>query len=344
MKNTVFAILMLCAAGALGQSAEREALAREVDEYVLTVNRAAAQFLNRQLSPAERIKAIEPHPFVYDERQVAQFKEVVLNDREPPEVRATALSKITNHVAGDERLLGLAVEWMGNPQAPKPLRQESLSLVSNLSFTRGLAGLNDVLQRMLDDPELPFRVFAFTKLVIHGDARAQQRLIQGLDNPEAAALPAPTAINVLSMALKKEYYPTLYKVLQQTRDEATRLEAIRALGSYPEARERLIAISRDSNEKEPFREAALGALYAGDRDNIVRYALPIVKDPAAPARLQGLAIQMTIDVRQSMAYRSRVKRADEYDRLIKSVAKDQARAPEVRSVAEDYLESVRPPQ
>ena len=60
------------------------------------------------------------------------------------------------------------------------------------------------------------------------------------------------------MALKKEYYPTLYKVLQQTTDEATRLEAIRALGFYQEARGNLISISRNSNEKEEFREAALG--------------------------------------------------------------------------------------
>ncbi|HEX2645219.1 MAG TPA: hypothetical protein VHU81_19630 [Thermoanaerobaculia bacterium] len=344
MKNIICIILMLCSFPVLGQSTQKEALAREVDEYVRTVNRAAAQFLNKSLSPEERIQAIKPHSILYDPKQVEQFKSVVLDEREPPEVRATALNKIYDQVPQDERLSRLQVEWLSNPRAPRALRVEALNLTANLSFSSGMGSLTEVYQKMLDDPELPFRQFAFTQLVIHGDARAQQRLIQGLENPESAPLPAPAAIGVLSMAVKKEYYPAVYKVLQETRDDATRLEAIRVLGPYQEARQRLIEISQSPSQEPQFREAALGALYSGDRENIVRYALPIVKDRNAPARLRGIAIQMTIDVRQDMAYRSKVKRADEYDRLIKSIAQDREREQsEVRSVADQYLKSVRPP-
>jgi hypothetical protein len=202
----------------------------------------------------------------------------------------------------------------------------------------------EVYQKMLDDPDIDFRLFAFTKLIIHGDARAQQKLISGLENPATALLPAPTAIGVLSMSLKKEYYPAVYKVLQQTKDEPTRLEAIRALGHYAEARERIIAISRDGREKEAFREAALGALYGGDRDNIVQYAQPILVDKSATARLQAIAIQMTIDVRQAMTFRINAKQADAYDLLIKNIAegKSDIKAPDVIRVAGKYLQSVRP--
>jgi hypothetical protein len=344
MKKIIFLILVLCSAPVLAQRAQREALARELDEYVITVNRAAAQFLTKSLSPAERIKAIEPYSLIYDEKQKEQFRNVVLDGQETPEVRAAALSRIQDQVSRDQGLESVTLEWLANPRAPRVLRQEALEVAGNLAFLRGIDGMTEVLQKMLDDPEPPFRLFAFTQLVVHGDARAQQRLIQGLENPESAPLPAPTAIGVLSMAVKKEFYPAVYKVLQETKYDATRLEAIRVLGSYPEARARLIAISLSPNEQTQFREAALGALYSGDRDNIVKYALPIVRDRSAPARLRGIAIQMTIDVRQNMSYRSKVKRADEYDRLIKSIAQDREREQsEVRVLADKYLQSVRPP-
>lgn len=342
MKLRILILLIISTVVAHGQAAKRDSLAREIDEYVKTVYKAAAQFLNKRLGAAERIKAIEPHAILYDEKQIEQFKGVVLDSKEQPEVRATALSKIYPQVTSDQQLINLEMEWLGNPQAPKPLRQEALRLAGNQSFSS--MNVPEVYQKMLDDPDIDFRLFAFTKLIIHGDARAQQKLISGLENPATALLPAPTAIGVLSMSLKKEYYPAVYKVLQQTKDEATRLEAIRALGYYPEARERIIAISRDGREKEAFREAALGALYGGDRDNIVQYVQPILVDKSATARLQAIAIQMTIDVRQAMTFRINAKQADAYDLLIKNIAegKSDIKAPDVIRVAGKYLQSVRP--
>ena len=122
-----------------------------------------------------------------------------------PEIRAMALNKIYAHVAGDERLRDLAIQWLGDTNAPMVLRQEALQLAAELSFSS--MAVFDVYQKLLDDPDLQFRVFAFTQLTIHGDARAQQKLIAGLENPETAPLPAPTAIGILSMAVKKEYLP-----------------------------------------------------------------------------------------------------------------------------------------
>jgi len=339
VKATIFLLLAASPALLHAQESKRQALAGEVDEYRRTVHEAAATFLNKQLSPAERIKAISPYPFLYDEKQVQQFKSVVLDNEERPEVRATALDKIIRVVPGDERLGKLVLEWLGNRGAPRALRAEALKVEADLSFSNPV--VPEVYQKLLDDPEPQFRVFAFTKLIAHGDARAQQKLIQGLENPDAAALPGTTAIGILSMAPKKEFYPALYRVLQTTRDGPTRLEAIRALGFYPEARERLIAISRDAKEKEEFREAALAALYAGDRDNIIAYATPIVANPDTPPRLQGIAIQMTIDVRQATSWRAKAKTADEYDRLVQRLAREAA-DPEVRRIASKYVESVRP--
>jgi HEAT repeat protein len=339
MKTTILLFIAIIPGILYGQTSSRATLAREVDRHVAAATKAADTFLNKRLAPAERLRAIEPYLVIYDEKQLAEFKGVVANAEETPEIRAAALRRVVTHVATDQRLNQLVFQWLGDPAAPKALREEALSTEGALSFQH--MNLPEVYQKMLDAPELTYRVFAFTKLVTHGDQRAQQLLIRGLENPAEARLPAPTAIGILSMAAKKEFQPAVFKVLQQTKDPETRLEAIGALGGYPEAKQTLIAISRDPNERPEFREAALGALYAGDRDNVVQYVQPILTDDSAPSRLKGIGIQMSINVRQAMSYRTRAKKADDYDRLIQTIARE-TKDPDLRQIANLYLEAVKP--
>ncbi|HEY6975772.1 MAG TPA: hypothetical protein VH396_05765 [Chitinophagaceae bacterium] len=339
MKLIIPLVLILTAASAFGQNSAKASLIRKVDDYVKTVDNAADKFLNNKLSTAERIKAIEPYDIIYDNKQIEQFRNIVLDEKEPPEIRAIAFNKIYQTIPDDERLATLAIQWLSNRQSPGALREEALQVMDDLSFSS--MDVPDFYEKMLEDPELEFRLFAFTKLISHGDARAQQKLIEGLENPQSALLPAPDAIGVLSMALKKEYYPVLYKVLQQTTDEATKLEAIRALGSYKEAREDLISISRNAKEKEEYREAALDALYTGDKENISDYVLPVLMDKSATQRLQIIGIQMAIDVRQSIAYRIKAKKADKLDLLIKKLSKD-SNKPDLQKIAIKYMRYVRP--
>src|SRR4051812_41667300 len=109
MKHFILIIFGMYLATAYGQDASKDSLVREVDEYVKTVDQAAGQFLNKKLSPAERIEAIQPYAIIYDESQVEQFKNIVLNEKDLPEVRAMALSKIHSYAEDDERIISLAL-------------------------------------------------------------------------------------------------------------------------------------------------------------------------------------------------------------------------------------------
>ena len=346
MRVTILSLIISCFCIAANcQISKRDSIERAVNEYVRTVNQAADVFLDRQRPAAERLKAIAPYPFIYEARQAEQFKRLALSAEEPPDLRAMALSKIYHFVENDERLLGQAIQWLGDPQTPKPLRAETLRLIGNVSFS-SLSGILEVYPKMLEDPELEYRAFAASKLLINGDARTQQLLIRGLENPGAALFEPALAIELLALSPKKEFYPAAYKVLLESSDEAARLAALQTMGPYPPARERLIAISQSPNEKEAFRESALMALYSGDRDNIIQYVTPLLRERAAPARLQALGIQMSIDVRKAMAYRrsKAAQKADEYDRLMLSISegKGLGQAAELRSIAEKYLLLVKP--
>jgi hypothetical protein len=342
MRILTFLLVLLYTDVSYGQVSARDSVAQELSGYIKKVYAAAEQFLNKQLDTSERLKIIEPYTILYDEKQKQRFADVALDDREAPVIRAAALHRIHELVPENQRLQQLEDQLLGNPRSPAILRRESLHVAESLAFSS--MKVPEIYQKLMDDPDTAFRIFAFTQLIVHGDAGAQQRLIQGLGEPSKAPLPASTAIEILSMAVKSEYYPAVYKVLLETKDETARLAAVRVLGPYKEARPKLIQISVDANEAEPFREAALGALYGADRDNIVTYATPILTDKSAGSRLQAIAIQMAIDVRQSMAFRTKAKKADAFDILVKNIAEGNGavRSDELQKVAGSYIRSVKP--
>ena len=306
---------------------------------------AADSFLNRRLPENVRLDVIKPYTFITDKEQLAKFDAIVLSNDETAVIRAAALNKIYRYADENKRFLDQVLVWLGDPQTPKPLRDETLDLIANLSFS-SLTGKLEVYDKLLTDPDLRYRGFGAVKLLQGGDARAQQLLISGLENPTSALFEPAQAIELLSLSPKKEFFPAVYKILLETKDKNIRLEALESLGAYTPARAKIIAISRDPNETEIFRESALMALYSGDKENIVSYVLPILTDTSASTRLQVLAVQMGMDVRQPMAYRrsKKAKRADNYDVLLKNISdgnginKDEA----LLNIARKYLLLVKP--
>ena len=69
----------------------------------------------------------------------------------------------------------------------------------------------------------------------------------------------------------------------------------------------------------------------------LNYVLPILTDKSSTLRLQIIGIQMTIDVRQSIAYRIKAKKADKFDLLIKKLSKDNSK-PDLQQIAIKYIQ------
>lgn len=346
MKLFLFCIILLCAGtGGICQQAKRDSLLRAVDQYAQSARSAADSFLNRQFPADVRLKAIVPYQAVYGDDYVQNFKNTALSPEESPEIRAMALNKIYQYVEADENLFNQVLQWFQNPETPAVLRDETLNLMGNLSFS-SMAGVVEPYKNMMNDPDVKFRTFAFSKLLLYGDGNAQQLLIRGLEDPQSQLFEPALAIELLALSPKKEFYPVVYKLLLETKDEAARLNALQVLGPYREAREKIVAISRDPAENETFRKSALMALYSGDRENIVTYVSPLLQDKSAPPALQALGIQMGIDVRRSMAYRrsKKARKADAFDNLVREIAEGRgaSRSRELREVANKYLLLVRP--
>ena len=362
MKYTIIILSVLLASFPLmGQQNDREEERAQVEKHRQETARAAEFFLDKGNSVDERIKVITPYAYVYETKQTEGFKAIVRSREEDPRLRAVALSRIYAPAAQDPKFQADMRRLLVDANTPQPLRDEVLLLIGSLSQSV-LPGILEEYYALVDDKDERYREFGVSKLLMYGDARTQQRLIEELGSERTTLFSPAKTIELLSWAPKKDFYPVVYEVFQKTDDRATRLMAIQVLGPYEPARGALIEVSRNSREDEALREAALLALYVGDRNNTVTYAQPILMDRSASDRLKGIALQMALDVRQSMAVRrggtlsdvgtrrkqnkaSGVRPADDFDRLVRDIAEGKGieRSDELAEIAQRYLLLVRPP-
>ena len=337
----ILTLLIFSSAVVFPQQTKRDSILRNVEEYKGRVFKDAAAFINTSNTTEQRIKAIQKHAIIYDDQQKAMFKRIVLSENEKPEIRALALNKIYAEADKDNEFLNQIMRWFSNPGTPKALRDETLSLIGNLSFS-SMPGILEPYHKMVEDPDVAFREFAFSKLVLNGDARAQQLLIRGLEGQNTKPLDNLTAIRILSSAPKKDFYPAVYKILLETQNEDERLLAIQTLGGYPAAKEKLAAVFMSREEKSKFRENALISFYNYNKRETVTYLTEILGDPSASADLKIIAIQLAINERKAISYRKKAKKADKLDTLIRDIANGRNDDKELTAIAKKYLLLVRP--
>ena len=343
MKNTVFIFAILSTTLSFAQQVKKDSILRTVEQYRNTVFKDASIFINNSLSTEERITAIQKHTIIYDEKQKQQFKNIVLSESEAPEIRATGLNKIYNVVDKDEKFFDQILQWFSNPKTPKPLRDETLNLIGNLSFS-SKTGILEQYQKMVEDPDKVFREFAFVKLIINGDARAQQLLIKGLQNKNSSLIDPVLSMQILSSTPKKDFYPTVFKILSETKNEDEKLMAIQVIGSYSEAKNKLSSIFLSPEEKSIFRESALTAFYSNNKLEVIKFLPQILTDKSASSDLQILTIQIAINERKNITYRKKANKPDELDILIRNISENKEinTNKDLLSIVDKYLLFVRP--
>ncbi|MGH2666808.1 hypothetical protein [Flavobacterium sp.] len=338
----ILTLLLFSSAVVFPQQTKRDSILRNVEEYKGRVFKDATVFINNSNPAEQRIKAIQKHAIIYDEQQKMLFKRIVLSENENPVIRALALNKIYNEADKDAEFFNQIVNWFSNSRTPKPLRDETLGLIGNLSFS-SMPGILDAYHKMVEDPDLVYREFAFNKLVLNGDTKAQQLLIRGLEDSNARPLDVLTSIRILSSAPKKDFYPVVYKIMQETKNEEERLLAIQTLGGYPTAKDKLKSIFLSREEKSKFRESALIAFYNYNKRETVNYLTEILNDPSASSDLKIIAVQLAINERKAITYRKKAKRADTLDNLIREIANSKNDSErELVAISKKYLLLVRP--
>lgn len=317
-------------ADAAAAQPEREAVRENLREI--------RTFLNPSRPLGERLRAGEAAEALTGADQETRAIVIFRNANADARLRAIALDKLENAVAADAALQRDVAEVLAERGAARVLRQQALEVIETLSFDRPAPSLAEGTARerllaLLDDPDPAFRLRAVTLLVNENDQSARARLAQGLRTPAAAAVPPADAVRLLGRSLAPDVLPLLRQVMASPPDEATRLEAIRALGRDAESREAMAALVRDGAAPRAVRLQALAALDANlSAEEFVAHALPVVGDESAGDSLRVYAIQ-------SVKYRRGTAAGpaeDEFDAAVRAAASSASSAV-VRQVAADYL-------
>jgi hypothetical protein len=161
--------------------------------------------------PEARIKAIASLPLAPTKLSgdVSLLLATLRNRAEPTEVRAAALNALK------------AVSFLGPRFAP--FRPEYMQ----------------VLREIVSDAAPALREDVLEALAMEKDAHAQDLLLRGLKDPEAALVSPAKAIQLLGYDVHADFAPLLRDVLQRESDQATKEEAVRLLASDPGSRELL---------------------------------------------------------------------------------------------------------
>lgn len=279
-------------------------------------------FLNENLSEDQRIEAVSKHALVKSPKQLDALKSIVRNTSNSDRIRTTALRKIKHYVKDDIQLYDEVVAWLLNTGTPTMLRKETLETIGSLSFTSfGMQAvpdhLLDIYRKLMDDPIIEYRKTALNFLVLHGDDNAQQRLIRGLQNPAASLLPASESIALLGHDIHGDHYPVIYKVLQETTDKSTKIQAIKVLGNYELAKGDIIDYLNDAKEDRDIRLAAIKTLNAFDQGNFSDYTQPLFEKENTPDELLIYAINA--EKYRRILPANRDKESDSFDISVKSL-------------------------
>lgn len=197
--------------------------------------------------------------------------------------RVAAMPNMSELIIESEAQFQGVLKVLGNKEEPTPVRLAALQALQAASFAviqfescRGdyLA----TLRAVATDSDLELRQRVLGILAREKDGFAQQRLLEGLENPEKALLPPEKALQLLSYDVHAEAYPVARQIVSNPPSVAAKREALRLLAADASSKPLFEKVLRDKDEAREIRQLSASALHS-----------------IAPAALQTHAREMVLD-------------------------------------------------
>jgi len=352
MIRPVLFFLLITPALAAGQVLNTDSL-RRVERAAIERDRAqvataAAVFLDRTRPAAARLAAVRGIAGFAEQPHVDGGVAVTLDRREPQAIRVRALQLVGQRATDDTTFAGHLFALATDTTVPGDLRREvvtqlSLATFGSFALHTQMDGFLTALRAAARDPDIRIRRVALRALAGQGDRPTLNLLQEGLVSPRAALLPPDEVVPLLGLTDPAPFYDLLRRLMREPPDSTTRVAAIRLLGGDAQSRDALVHVLRDERESPTPRQAALGALAAGDPASLPQNVVPVVANEAAPADLRVRAIKAVEITRTTRDPRVFARAPDEFDRVMERLAARSAAAA-VQAAARNYLVRTRSPK
>jgi hypothetical protein len=195
----------------------------------------------------------------------------------------------------DDAKLQAALDLLRDPAEPTELRLAVVQAFQAASFSsasfdacRGeyLAALRQVADT--PDPELRQRVLGI--LARENDGWTQQRLLEGLREPEKALVPAEKALQLLSYDVHAEAYPVAREIVRDPPNATARREALRLLAADADSAPVFEKILLDKDELAENRQLSAAALQSLTPGRLQEHARDILLDDAEYPEIQATSL------------------------------------------------------
>lgn len=198
-----------------------------------------------------------------------------------------------------EGLYQKALDILADDGQATEARQNALDILATGLFTGSEFGgvlpnfkvsLVEIAEKQSNPQEL--RHTALETLISLKDENARTLLIDGLKDPQKAALSPASALELLSRDDHSSVSSLAQEIFEKTHDVATRKQAIRIMSADPSTKELLVGTLRNVDEFREVRRASAVALRSLDEDVFNSEAESILADesdfPDIKSTLEGV--------------------------------------------------------
>jgi hypothetical protein len=228
-------------------------------------------------------------------RSARSAMSVATNARKTVKERVAALAEVPVAVCASDENLQAVLKVLRDKDEPVNVRLAALKSLQTASFSvvafescRGdyIGTLREVAED--SDPEIRQRVLGI--LAREKDGYAQKKLLEGLQHPEKALVPAEKALQLLSYDVHAEAYPIARSIVSKPPNAAAKREALRLLAADASAAPVFEKILRDKDELAEIRQISASALQALKPEKLRAHAREMLLDTSEYDDIQATSL------------------------------------------------------
>ncbi len=254
------------------------------------------------------------------------------------EARKAALSVLGRNVDRHLDLIDRLIAIVGDGSEPPELRIRSIEVLQGLAFLVVMfepkrPAYLQALRSIVEDPNPTLRRRALAILSRYNDEYAQRRLIDGLEHPSKALVPAAKAIQYLGYDIHADYFPLLRRIVEKPPTVGAGREAIRLLAADPNSRALLTRVLADKERPRSVRQMSALSLQSLAPTQFEKAARQISLDDSEDDRLRATTLG-------ALARHGPPELTTRHKAFTKRIARirDESSSPQLRRASKSYTD------
>jgi len=227
--------------------------------------------------------------------ELATALAVLADPKASEKVFTAALQLISLEIGDHPGLFDSLLEFLGNAANPAGQRIAVLNLLQEIGFRMvGFPAKRPeylaTLRSIIEDPDAQLRRLAIGTLAREKDDYVQRRLVDGLEGRSKPLVPAAKAIQFLAYDVHAEFFPIAKRIVENPPNQGAKVEAVRLLAADPSAKDLLLELLEDRNEKPEVKKAGAIALQSLAPEEFEQQARRIALDNDEDDQLRALSL------------------------------------------------------